>query len=142
VSILATDINTSVIEQAERGVYSGRTLQFMPEVLLKRYFRKAGNEEYQICEEIKKRIQFREHNLLKEEPPARDFDLIFCRNVMIYFDKQTQRRLVDESFARALLPDGFLFIGHSESLIGASEVFKYARLKSPIYVFKKSEECG
>ena len=69
------------------------------------------------------------------------FDIIFCRNVMIYFDKTTQKMIVDSSFAKALAQDGYLFIGHSESLIGKSEKFKYANLmKAPIYRFKDSNK--
>ena len=85
-------------------------------------------------EELREPIRFRVQNLLQGDPPGSGFDMIFCRNVMIYFDKPTQKRLVDETFARVLRPDGYLFIGHSESLTGASERFRYVReYRMPIY---------
>jgi chemotaxis protein methyltransferase CheR len=133
IEIVATDINTKVIETAEKGIYSGRTLQYIHPELIKKYFTDLGNGRYQVKEFVQRRVRFLVHNLLKEDPPCAGFDLIFCRNVMIYFDKRTQRELVDGSFAKALLPDGYLFIGHSESLIGCSDRYRYARLKAPIY---------
>jgi chemotaxis protein methyltransferase CheR len=136
IEILATDINTEVVEQARRGLYSGRSLQYLPPEHLKRYFSRQDGHGYRIRDEIRTKVRFGVHNLLKDEIPGTDFDLIFCRNVMIYFDKKTQKWLVDNSFARALSPEGYLFIGHSESLIGASEKFRYARMKAPIYVRK------
>ena len=70
--------------------------------------------------------------------PGGPFDVIFCRNVMIYFNKATQTKLVDEVFAHALDPDGYLFIGHSESLSGFSQRFRYvSSFKAPIYRMKK-----
>jgi chemotaxis protein methyltransferase CheR len=79
-------------------------------------------------------VRFQVHNLLKDDPPGKSFDLIFCRNVLIYFDRFTQTRLVDEKFAPVLAPEGFLFIGNSESLLGGSQRFKYAQLRRcPIY---------
>jgi chemotaxis protein methyltransferase CheR len=134
VEIVATDINTKVIGEAEQGVYSGRTLKYMPPELMKRYFSHLGKGQYRLNEEVRSRVRFHSHNLLKDDAPDNGFDIIFCRNVMIYFDKETQRRLVDGLFSQALLPDGYLFIGHSESLIGCSDYFKYARYKAPIYV--------
>jgi chemotaxis protein methyltransferase CheR len=132
--ILATDISTAVIARAREGLYRGRTLRFVPPPILARYFRRVSAEEYLVDEPVRRRVTFRVHNLLKDEPPDADFDLIFCRNVMIYFDRLTQKMLVDETFARALAADGYLFIGHSESLLGKSERFRYAGiLKSPIY---------
>ena len=139
VEIVATDINTKVIGEAEQGVYSGRTLKYMPPELMKRYFSHLGKGQYRLKEEIRSKVCFHSHNLLKDDAPDKGFDIIFCRNVMIYFDKQTQRRLVDGLFSQALLPDGYLFIGHSESLIGCSDNFKYARFKAPIYVHLNQE---
>jgi chemotaxis protein methyltransferase CheR len=133
IEIVATDINSKVIEAAKRGIYGGRTLQYVRPDLIEKYFSAHENGKYQVKETVRRRVRFAVHNLLKDDPPGSGFDMIFCRNVMIYFDKSTQRKLVDGSFARALAPDGYLFIGHSESLIGCSELFRYARLKAPIY---------
>jgi len=101
-----------------------------------------GDTAYGVRECVKRIVHFKVHNLLKEEPPGLRFDLIFCRNVMIYFDKRDSvRARRREVSSKALLPDGYLFIGHSESLMGGSTQFQYAlRLKAPIY--KKTHARG
>ncbi|UCF99982.1 MAG: protein-glutamate O-methyltransferase CheR [Spirochaetaceae bacterium] len=132
--IIATDISTDMIEKARNGVYGERAIRFVPEEVMKRFFFPVGGGCYQITPELKSGVDFRVHNLLKEDPPENSFDLIFCRNVMIYFDKAIQRRLVDEYFAEVLDPRGYLCIGHSESLTGTSQRFRYLRgIKAPIY---------
>jgi chemotaxis protein methyltransferase CheR len=137
--IVATDISQEVITKAQEGDYGERALRFVPEQIRGRYFRKQGNGTWCVSPELRKGVEFRVHNLLQDEPPERKFDLIFCRNVMIYFDKATQRRLADENFARALDPQGYLCIGHSESLTGTSQRFRYVPgLKAPVY--RKIEE--
>ncbi len=143
VEVVATDINTEVIEKAKEGIYSGRTLKFVPKALMTRYFESVGNEKFRVRKMVREIVNFKCHNLLKDEPPGFGFNIIFCRNVMIYFNKSTQKFIVDGSFNKALARDGYLFIGHSESLRGISEYFKYARIhKAPIYVptQKKSGE--
>jgi chemotaxis protein methyltransferase CheR len=133
--IVGTDISTEVIDRAMRGVYSGRSLKFVPPFIMEKYLEPQGEGAFGVREWVKRIVQFKVHNLLKDEPPGSKFDVIFCRNVMIYFDKPTQYALVDGSFAKALLPDGYLFIGHSESLIGGSTQFRYVqKFKAPIYV--------
>jgi chemotaxis protein methyltransferase CheR len=134
VEIVATDINTEVITKAETGMYRGRTLKFVPLDIITRYFDRGVDGTYRIGEQIRSLVRFRVHNLLREDPPDAGFDIVFCRNVMIYFNKETQIRLVDEVFGPVLKKDGYLLIGHSESLIGKSRLFKYAHiLKAPIY---------
>jgi chemotaxis protein methyltransferase CheR len=132
--IIATDISKEVIEKAREGIYRHRSVRFVPEQILKLYFTRSRNDFLQVTEELRNGVDFRVHNLLKDEPPAKSFDLIFCRNVMIYFDKPTQRRLVDEYFAEVLDPNGYLCIGHSESLTGTSLRLRYLREhKAPVY---------
>ena len=132
--IVATDISTEVIEKARRGVYQERSFRCTTPQIRQRYFEDLGDGSFQVKEALKSRLDFRVHNLLKEQPPERHFDLVFCRNVMIYFDKQTQKRLVDEYFAEVLDARGYLCIGHSESLTGTSEKFHYLREhKAPVY---------
>jgi chemotaxis protein methyltransferase CheR len=132
--ILATDISREVIQKAELGVYGPRSLRLVPPAVLARYFRPEGDGAYRVQQSLRDAVEFRVHNLLQEPPPLRSVDIIFCRNVMIYFDKTTQRRLADEYFARVLDPRGYLCIGHSESLSGSSERFRYQRgLKAPVY---------
>jgi len=135
--IYATDLSNEVIEKAKRAVYSGRTLNLLPDEFKTKYFDMIDDDVYRVKEEIRKKVVFKSHNLLKQSPPHSQFDIIFCRNVMIYFDRETQKYLVDNVFARVLAKDGYLFIGHSESLIGKSENFQYAHImRSPIYKLK------
>lgn len=126
---LASDIDTNVLEHARRGVYDLERLDPIPQALKKRYFLRGKGEKSnlaQIKPELAEWMTFRKINLLAEPWPFGSntcFDIIFCRNVMIYFDKPTQQRLI-ERFSQYLAPDGYLFIGHSESLLGISGGFK------------------
>jgi len=138
VQIVGTDISTTVIDRARQGIYRDRTLRLVSPTLLAQYFRSSGDGGYQVCEEARRRVEFRVHNLFADPAPDENIDVIFCRNVMIYFDRATQTKLVDGVFARAIAPDGYLFIGHSESLSGFTRAFQYASLsKAPIYRRKK-----
>jgi len=126
---LASDIDTNVLARAETGIYDEERIAPVPEACLRKYFlrgRDAQTGLYKVRPELRQQIVFRQINLLEEEWPMRSdvrFDLIFCRNVVIYFDKPTQKRLFAR-FAQRLKPGGHLFIGHSESLHGISEEFK------------------
>ena len=134
VSIVGTDISTAAIAKAQKGLYNDRALRLVPSATLERFFFPSGDAVRQIRDEVRSRVDFRVHNLFKDPPPGRPFDIIFCRNVMIYFNKETQAVLVDGVFAGALDPQGYLFIGHSESLSGFSRTFRYAAmLKAPVY---------
>ena len=141
VAIIGTDISTAAIARARSGVYFERALRFVPQAIMDRYLCPAINGARQVRPEIRETVDFRVHNLFKDPFPGRPFDIIFCRNVMIYFNKPTQTKLVDEVFANALDPEGYLFIGHSESLSGFSKKFRYiAVFKAPIYRMKKEAE--
>jgi chemotaxis protein methyltransferase CheR len=147
VQIIGTDISTAVIQRARAGVYGERALRLVPPETLARYFEPVEDGSptggsapgsRAVRQEARARVDFRVHNLFTDEPPGDEIDVIFCRNVMIYFDKPTQARLVDGIFARAIRPDGYLFIGHSESLGGLSKSFQYvSELKAPIYRRRK-----
>ncbi|HEY5512025.1 MAG TPA: CheR family methyltransferase [Geomonas sp.] len=127
VRILATDIDTNVLATARQGIYPVDQLQKIPVDLLKRFFlRGVGrNEGYaRVSDELRQLVSFRRLNLLDKTWPMRcKFDVIFCRNVMIYFDKATQHAIL-KKLADHLHPDGLLFVGHSESFHGASDQFK------------------
>ena len=132
--IIGTDISTTVITRARQGIYRDRALRLVPPALLETYFTPTGDGGFQVRADARSRVEFRVHNLFTDAPPWEGVQIIFCRNVMIYFDKPTQLKLVDEIFARALHPEGYLFIGHSESLSGFTKCFTYASsLKAPIY---------
>lgn len=127
VHILATDLDTSVLAKAETGIYTLDRLEKMPEDKVKRFFLKGtGNQEgyAQVRPELRNMITFRQINLLHDKWALRPpFDAIFCRNVMIYFDKPTQRRIL-EKFVPLMRPDGLLFAGHSESFHHAADLFR------------------
>ena len=125
---LASDIDTSVLAHAERGVYERERVAPVPEPLLRRYFLRGSGEKadfVRVKQELRERITFRQINLLEDNWPFRpefQFDVIFCRNVVIYFDKPTRQRLFAR-YQEMLKPGGYLFIGHSESLLGISDAF-------------------
>ena len=127
VRILATDLSTRVLEKAGQGIYAYDRLATMPVATLRKHFRKGRDRwegYYRVIEGTRSLAVFRHLNLIEKLPFKKRFDLIFCRNVMIYFDKETQARLVS-SFFNTLAPGGYLFIGHSESLTGLGQSFKY-----------------
>ncbi|MBS4096148.1 MAG: chemotaxis protein CheR [Sulfuricella sp.] len=127
VTILATDIDTNVLRKAAAGVYPLDRLEKLPRDMAKRFFLKGtGSHEghAKVRHELQDMITFRQINLLDEKWPMRGpFEAIFCRNVMIYFDKQTQYKIL-EKFVPLLRPDGLLFAGHSESFYHAADLFK------------------
>lgn len=121
VRVHATDISPTVVETARRGVYPRARLDTMPADILSRYFEPLG-EEIRIKESLRKLVTFQQHNLRDSFPPM-TFDVIFCRNVMIYFSREDQAQLA-RRFNERLAPAGFLFIGHSESLQGLNVDFR------------------
>jgi chemotaxis protein methyltransferase CheR len=127
VHILATDLDTTVLQKAQEGVYPLERLEKIPEEMVKRFFLKGtGKQEGQarIRKELRDMITFRQINLLDESWPMRGpFDAIFCRNVMIYFDKKNQYDVL-KKFVPLLHKDGLLFAGHSESFYHAADLFR------------------
>lgn len=127
VHILATDLDTNVLAKAQMGIYSLDKLEKLPKEKLKQFFLKGkGSHDgsARIRPELRNMITFRKLNLLDDNWPIRGpFDAIFCRNVMIYFDKQTQYKIL-KKFVPLLASDGLLFAGHSESFQHAIDLFK------------------
>ena len=119
--LLATDISTRVLEAARKGIYSATRVEPVPRPLLQKYFQRNGNgpdADYRMNDDIKRLLTFNRLNLSEPPFPMKGpFDVVFCRNVMIYFDTEVRRRLVLE-ISRILKPGGYLMIGHSESLSG------------------------
>jgi chemotaxis protein methyltransferase CheR len=116
VMVTGIDLDPQMIARAREGVYSGRAFQSTPPEYLDKYFRQAG-DAYEVRESLRRITRFEEGNLLKLDPFFRSerADVIFCRNVFIYFSEETTRQIV-ESFTGLLQPEGYLFLGHSESL--------------------------
>ena len=125
--ILATDISTRVLKSAMDGIYSSEKTRNVPQEILRRYFQMGCGKrtgQVRVKQEIRQMVQFMRFNLMSEPPADFRFDIIFCRNVMIYFDKTTQDLLVNR-FHRCLHEGGYFFVGHSESLTGLKHRFKY-----------------
>jgi chemotaxis protein methyltransferase CheR len=133
VKLLATDLDSAVIATGATGIYAEDRFQGMDPKRMSRFFEKGAAAQagrYRAREELRSLITFRQLNLMHEWPVRGPFDAIFCRNVIIYFDKPTQRVLF-ERMARLQRPGDFLFLGHSESLYRVSE--KYELIRRTIY---------
>ncbi len=127
VDIVATDIDTNVLATGERGVYSIDRIDKMDPARAKRFFLRGKGEQsgmVRVRPELSKLITFKQLNLLADQwPVTGPFDVIFCRNVMIYFDKATQRKILSR-FVPLMKPDALLFAGHSENFLYVSESLK------------------
>lgn len=125
VRILASDVDTQVLEIASAGIYPLERLERISLEQKRKFFHKGGGERLgyaKVIPALQDMITFRQFNLLgKSWDLPNKFDIIFCRNVMIYFDKPTQRKLI-EKFMRVLQPDGLFFAGHSESFFHATDL--------------------
>ena len=139
VSIFASDLDTNVLATAQKGVYPIERVEKVSPERLKRFFLKgSGSQEGYVAvrQELKQLIEFRQVNLLEPNWPVRGpLDVIFCRNVMIYFDKPTQHKILSR-FAPMLQVDGLMFAGHSESFLHAAEIFK--SLGKTVYALTKA----
>ena len=133
VQILGTDISQNVLRIARRGLYPKARLDTMPLPMRTRYFDDLG-DQIQVKDTLRRLVTFEHHNL-RESFPSEIFDIIFCRNVMIYFSREEQARLA-RRFRERLAPKGFLFIGHSESFQGL-DVGLQMRLQEGGVVYQK-----
>jgi chemotaxis protein methyltransferase CheR len=123
IDILATDISNEVLEKAKAGIYSQFEVQRgLPIQLLIKYFTQVG-ETWQITPEIRAMVQFRSFNLLNDFGGLGSFDLVFCRNVLIYFDQPTKVGVLDR-MARTAERDGYLVLGAAETVVGLTDSFK------------------
>ena len=129
--ILATDISNKALEEALKGVYSNTDISPLPPIWKKNYFQKYDEENHVVANAIKNEIIFRRYNLINQQFSfKKKFHVIFCRNVMIYFDSETRNELVNR-FYDATEVGGYLFVGHSESL--NREATKYKYIKPAVY---------
>ncbi len=129
ITIYATDIDNQVLEKAQAGLYNEKSIAAVPKDLKEKYFTKVG-PSYQISDEIKARVKFQKHNLLKDEYPT-DYHFIVCRNVLIYFTEEAKDE-VFQKFYHALAKKGVLFIGSTEQIINYKQM-GYARKDSFYY---------
>ncbi|HEX5580706.1 MAG TPA: CheR family methyltransferase, partial [Gemmatimonadaceae bacterium] len=124
--ILATDISARVLARARAATYTPEMLAELPPDLLRRHFAPAQGGAHRVADPVRRMVSFARLNLMATWPMRGPFDAILCRNVMIYFDKPTQSRLVAR-FHDLLAPGGHLFVGHSESLTGLEHGFGYVQ---------------
>ena len=138
--ILATDISTRVLGLARRAIYPAERFEEVPEPWRRRYLLRGQGECNGFCKikpEIARTVEFQRLNLIEPFPETRPFHVIFCRNVMMYFDKPTQQDIVQRLSQRLEL-GGYLFVGHSESLTGVEHELCYVR---PAVYRKEKESC-
>ena len=123
--VLATDISQNVLTQAKQGIYSRESIEALPESWRKKYFNKSKTgTDYEVCQELKDNVIFKTFNLMDPIQFKTKFDVIFCRNVMIYFDHVTKDALV-ERFYNATNPNGYLLIGHAETVDKNTSSYHY-----------------
>lgn len=131
--LLATDISSRVLELADAGVYEEERIRGIPENLQKKYLQPAGDGNWKFKEFVRREILFRKFNLMNPFPFKKQFHVIFCRNVMIYFDQATRKELVNRLY-QATAPGGYLFVGHSESIRSTECPYEYVQPA----IFRKS----
>ncbi|HBC75468.1 MAG TPA: chemotaxis protein CheR [Candidatus Wallbacteria bacterium] len=131
ISILATDISVASIEKAVEGIYQAPSIAHVPPVFRQKYFSPTGDGNFSVKPGLKNMILFRRLNLMRDDYPFKGrFDIIFCRNVMIYFDSPTRASLITR-FHRYTGDGGYLFIGHSESISRTTLIYRY--IKPAVY---------
>ncbi|MCF4165184.1 protein-glutamate O-methyltransferase [Zavarzinia compransoris] len=132
VEILGTDISSEVLTRARAGLYTQFEVQRgLPIQLLVKYFKKEG-EQWRIAPEIRAMVQYREFNLLDNFAALGRFDVVFCRNVLIYFDQPTKAKVLDR-LAQGMADDGMLFLGAAETVLGLSNRFRPVKDRRGLY---------
>ena len=129
IRIYATDLDKQIIAKAKVGLYNDKSIQAVPADLKKKYFTQVG-PSFKVADEIKARVEFKEHNLLKDLYPT-EYHMIVCRNVLIYFTEEAKDE-VFRKFFKALAPGGVLFIGSTEQIVNYKEI-GYERKNSFFY---------
>lgn len=119
IKVIATDLDRVVLEKAHIGLYDEKSLKGLPKEYITKYFTKVGTKSYQISDDIKKCVEFKQHNLLKDTYPS-DCNMIICRNVMIYFTEEAKAEIY-KKFNASLKSDGILFVGSTEQIISPGD---------------------
>jgi chemotaxis protein methyltransferase CheR len=132
VELLSSDIDTTILDRARAGRYSARSVQHVPKAYLQKYFRPMA-DDFQLNDDLRGAVTFSRVNLQETSDvrPFRNIDVIFCRNLLIYFD-DLSRKQAAEAFYDALRPDGFICLGHSESMSRISSLFKIRKFPEAI----------
>jgi chemotaxis protein methyltransferase CheR len=142
VEILSSDIDTSVLTAARRGVYSARSVAQLPKSYLEKYFKPQGDQEFAISRDLVAAVEFSRINLADpaDTRAFRDIDVVFCRNLLIYFD-DLSRRVAAEAMYDALNPGGYVCLGHSESMSRITSLFQVRRYPDAM-VYQKPTTPG
>ena len=140
IEIVGSDIDTAVLDAAEAGIYGKRALMRLSPGIVKKYFRQLDDQRWQILDDLRDSVQFSRVNIMqsRETRPQGRFDVIFCRNVLIYFDDES-RRLAAENLFENLHPGGYICLGHTESMSRISPLFEVCRFSDAI-VYRRPEE--
>jgi chemotaxis protein methyltransferase CheR len=141
IEIVATDLSGEMVERAKAGIYTQFEVQRgLPIQLLVKHFKQIG-DKWQISDKIRSMVQFREYNLLTDLSALGQFDVVFCRNVLIYFDQPTKARVLD-GISRLLPPDGILYLGGAETVLGITERFRPMENQRGLYVLAGNDAAG
>ncbi len=135
IEIISSDIDSKILARCRQGLYSKRSVQHLPAKLLAKYFTPSANNTYQICQDLRDSVKFTQVNLndIAQTRRYRNIDVIFCRNLLIYFDDASRRRAADV-FYDAMNKGGFILLGHSESMSRISSLFKVRKFpKAMVY---------
>jgi len=134
IDIIGTDISSEIVERAKSGIYSQFEVQRgLPITMLVKYFQQVSADRWQIKDNIRQMVSFREGNLLQDFGPIGIFDIIYCRNVLIYFDQATKTKVL-ESMSKIMAPDGYLLLGGAETVLGISDRFKPMDNERGLYI--------
>jgi chemotaxis protein methyltransferase CheR len=142
IEIIGSDIDTRALQAAEAGIYSERSLMRLPRHLVAKYFTTIPNGQYRIDDALRGSVQFSRVNVINQADTGRwrDIDVIFCRNVLIYFD-ETARRTATDNLYDSMAPGGYICLGHTESMSRISPLFNVCRFPEAI-VYQKPGEGG
>ncbi len=143
IEIVGSDIDTEVLEAARGGVYGRRALMRLSPDLVERYFEPAGDEQWRIVDDLRGSVRFTAANIMDLAQTAAHgrFDVIFCRNMLIYFD-DASRRMAAENLFESLLPGGYVCLGHTESMSRISPLFEVCRYADAIVYRRPKEGAG
>lgn len=142
IDIIGTDLSSEIIERAKSGIYSQFEVQRgLPITMLVKYFQQVSADKWQIKDNIRQMVSFREGNLLQDFGPIGIFDIIYCRNVLIYFDQPTKSKVL-EAMSKIMSPDGYLFLGGAETVLGVSDRFKPLEGERGVYVLSSNNSAS
>lgn len=138
IDIVGTDLSSEIIDRAKSGIYSQFEVQRgLPVTLLVKYFQQVAADKWQVKDNIRSMVQYKTLNLLTDFGPVGVFDIVYCRNVLIYFDQPTKSKVLD-AIANVMAPDAALFLGGAETVLGITNRFKPMDNERGLYIMAGS----